>query len=104
MLALHGMNSLTRSAAIGEMKRVLKKSGRILLIDFHPGSLHPVDGWIARLVIQTIETMAGGDHYDSYRHFMANEGLPALVRKHALCVEERKLVAGGAMALYLLSL
>ena len=103
MLALHGMAPLTRSTAIDEMKRVLKQSGRILLIDFHPGPLRPLDGWIVRLAIHAIETIAGGDHYTGYRHFMANGGLPTLIGEHDLEVEHREIVAGGTMALYLLS-
>ena len=103
MLALHEMDPRTRSAVIDEMKRVLKKSGRILLIDFHPGPFHPLSGWIAKLVIHSVEAMAGGDHFRNYLHFIKIKGLPTLISEHDLAVEEWKVVAGGAMALYLLS-
>jgi len=103
MLALHEMDPGTRSAVIGEMKRVLKKSGRILLIDFHPGPLRPVYGWIARTVIHSVEAVAGGDHFRNYRHFMRIKGLPTLIKEHQLAVEEWRTAAGGALALFLLS-
>jgi len=46
MLVLHEMDDSTRMGSLDEMKRVLKPNGRILLIDFHPGPLQPLQGWI----------------------------------------------------------
>ena len=102
MLALHEMNPTTRSSVVGEMKRVLKKDGRILLIDFHPGPIRPLKGWLTKLVILPSEVAAGREHFRNYRQFIAANGLPTLVAGHALVVKKQRIVSGGALALFLL--
>jgi ubiquinone/menaquinone biosynthesis C-methylase UbiE len=84
------------------MKRVLKNSGRILLIDFHPGPIRPFKGWLTKLIIFLSEVAAGREHFRNYRHFMTIKGLPALITEHALVVEKQRIVSGGALALFLL--
>ncbi len=103
MLALHEMNPPTRSSVIREMKRALKKRGRILLIDFHPGPIHSFRGWLTRLIILLSEVAAGREHFRNYRQFMAIKGLPTLITEHTLVVKQQRIVSGGALALFLLS-
>lgn len=103
MLALHEMNYVTRSSVIREMKRVLKHSGRILLIDFHPGPIRPLQGWITKLIITLSEIAAGRKHFRNYRHFIGIKGLPTLITEHGLVIEKQRVVSGGALAVFLLS-
>ena len=103
MLVLHEMEHAERSAVISEMKRVLKESGRMLLIDYNPGPLGPWRGWRTKLVIFLSELGAGWKHFRNYRHFMSIKGLPALVADHALVIEKKRVVSEGALALFLLS-
>jgi ubiquinone/menaquinone biosynthesis C-methylase UbiE len=100
MLVLHEMEQLTRMSVIGEMKRVLKANGRILLIDFHAGRARPLKGWLTKPVIFLSELAAGRRHFRNYRHFMSSHGLPRLIQKSQLTEEQRKVVAGGTLALY----
>lgn len=102
MLALHEMNPATRSAVIGEMKRVLKPSGSMLLIDFHPGPIRPLKGWLTKSTIFVAEVAAGREHFRNYRQFMAIKGLPTLITQHTLAVRKQKIVGGGTLALFLL--
>jgi len=83
------MKHTTRSSVIGEMKRVLKDSGRMLLIDYHPGPIRPFKGWLTKLVILLSEVAAGREHLKNYRHFMAIKGLPTLVTENSLVVEQQ---------------
>ncbi len=103
MLALHEMNHAMRAAVISEMKRVLKDTGRILLIDFHPGPILPFKGWLTKSIIFLSELAAGGEHFRNYRHFMAIKGLPTLIQETSLHIEKERVVGGGALALFLLS-
>lgn len=103
MLALHEMEPSTRDAVLREVKRVQKPDGRILLIDFHPGMKHSFQGWFTRLVILISETIAGREHFKNHRIFLAQKGLPALITKHQLVVNKQIVVAGGNMAIFLLS-
>lgn len=104
MLALHEMRPAARSAVIREMKRVLKKSGHILLIDYHPSPIPPLKGWFPRLIILLAEVAAGREHFRNYRQFIAIKGLPTLIAEHALIVKKQRIVADGALALFLLGI
>ncbi len=104
MLALHEMDHATRTAAISEMKRVVKSAGRLLFIDFHAGKPRPVRGWYAKLVILLSEVGAGRRHFRNYRHFMSIGGLPRIIADNQLTVEKEKVVGDDTMALYLLKL
>jgi len=99
---LHEMPPSVRSAVIDESERVLKENGRVLLIDFHPGPIKPIKGWINKGIITLAEVAAGGEHFKNYRHFIKNNGLPALISTHGLSVVQEKIVGGGSMALFLL--
>ena len=101
MLVLHEMNQPTRMSVIEEMKRVLKADGRILLIDFHAGPARPLKGWLTKLVIFFSEIAAGSRHFSNYRHFISIHGLPTLIEDSRLSEEQRKVVAGGTLALHL---
>jgi ubiquinone/menaquinone biosynthesis C-methylase UbiE len=99
---LHEMPHNVRSAVIDETKRVLKEDGRILLIDFHPGPIRPLKGWFYKSLITLVEFTAGGEHYQNYRNFIANKGLPGLILSHGLSIEKERIVTGGNIALLLL--
>lgn len=99
---LHEMSSEIRSAVIAESERVLKKEGRILCIDYHPGPIRPLKGWLYKSIITLVELLAGREHYKNYRDFMANEGLMGLISSHRLSIDQQKIVSGGNIALLLL--
>jgi ubiquinone/menaquinone biosynthesis C-methylase UbiE len=99
---LHEMPPRVRDAVIDESKRICKQDGRILLIDFHPGPIRPLKGWINKAIILMAELAAGREHFRNYRDFISKQGLTGLISTHGLPVEMEKIVAGGNMALYLL--
>ncbi len=99
---LHEMPRAVRAAVINEAKRTLKEEGRILLIDFHPGPIRPLKGWLYKIIITFVEFAGGREHFKNYRDFIANKGLPALVSAHGLSIDKEKIVSGGNIALFLL--
>lgn len=99
MLTLHGMPPEVRSAALGEMKRILKRDGRILLIDFHPGPYQPLQGWLSRALIVFLEFAAGREHFGNHRQFISEGGLPAIAARQGLRVEKQSILAGGTFAI-----
>ncbi len=101
MLVLHEMDQPTRMSVITEMKRVLKTDGRILLIDFHAGPARPLKGWVTKPIIFISEVAAGRRHFRNYRNFVSIRGLPTLIEENRLMEEQRKVVAGGTLALHL---
>lgn len=102
-MVLHEMAPKTRGRVIDEMKRVLTPDGRILLIDFHPGPLSPVKGWMTKLLVVLSEFATGREHFRNYRQFMRSKGLPGLIAEHGLAIEARRVAGGGALAAFLLS-
>ena len=99
---LHEMPGTVRSAVISECKRTLDQEGRILLIDFHPGTIRPMKGWLYKCIISAAEMAAGREHFRNYRDFMKIQGLPGLISAHGLSVDQEKIVSGGNIALFLL--
>ena len=101
-LTLHEMPPAQRPAVLGEMVRVTKDSGRILLVDYLAGPLRPFSGWLFRLPILFFEIAAGRDHFRHYRDFLGRSGLQALVSRSQLMIERKATAAGGNIGLTLL--
>jgi len=101
MLALHEMTPETRQRVLSEIQRVLKEDGHILLIDFHPGSYKPLQGWISKTIIFLSELAAGREHFKNYRQFIKTKGLKTLLSQHKLKIEKESILAGGTFAVYL---
>lgn len=102
MLALHEMDKEDRFAVMREIKRVIKRDGRILLIDFHTGRPRPLKGWWSKIIILVSEVAAGRRHFRNYRHFMSIGGLPYLVEQSDLSIDKERVVGDDTLALYLL--
>jgi ubiquinone/menaquinone biosynthesis C-methylase UbiE len=101
MLSLHEMDPATRAAGLGEMARVVKPGGRLLLIDYHPGRLRTLQAWRTQAIILLAEVGAGRRHFRNYRGFLRAGGLPALLPPHHLALEDQRIVADGPLALCL---
>jgi len=104
MLTLHEMDSQIRPDVITEITRVLKRSGRILVVDFHPGPIHFPKGWLNKIVISFFEITAGREHYKNYRDFLTNRGLPGLISEDRYVIDKKKIVSGGNLGLFLIGL
>ena len=102
MLVLHEIDHLIRLTVIDEIKRVLKPSGKILLIDFNPGPIQSFEGWKTKAIILLSEIAAGRKHFRNYRYFMSINGLHNLIESAALVIEKQKIVGGGPLTLILL--
>jgi len=100
-MMLHEIPPDMRSAVLSETGRVLKDSGRILIIDYHVGRIN-LPGRLVKGVITLIEMAAGRAHFENYRNFRKSGGLPPLLINHRLTVERREVAARGNIVLYLL--
>lgn len=104
MLTLHEMDDHIHPKVMSETARVLKRNGRILLIDFHPGPIRFPKGWLTKGIILFFEVSAGREHFKNYRNFLANGGLPGLISENWFVEEKKKVVSGGNLGLFLLGL
>ena len=86
-----------------EMMRVIKKEGRILIVDFHPGSIHFPQGWFYKAVIFFFEVAAGYEHFKNFRKFISLNGIPGLIESQSLILEKVKIVGGGNLGIYVVN-
>jgi ubiquinone/menaquinone biosynthesis C-methylase UbiE len=91
-----------RMKVLNEMRRVMKNSGRILLVDYHSGPLRLPMGWLYKAIILFFEIAAGREHYKNYRNFIKNGALPPLIDALGLVVDKKKIISKGNFAIYLL--
>lgn len=103
-LTLHEMPAQIRMEVVGECKRVVKRDGRILLIDHHPGPTRFPKGWLHKAMTTPMELLTGREHYSNYRDFLSRRGLPALIEAHGLVVDSSRIVSGGNLGLFLVTL
>ena len=103
MLTLHEMHEIVRASVLMEMVRVVKKDGRILIIDFHPGSIRFPKGWFYKAIIYFFEIAAGSEHFMNFRAFIARNGIPSLIESQSLKLEKVKIVGGGNLGIYVVS-
>ncbi len=101
MLTFHEMPPEVRLAVVEEIKRVLKKDGHFIIIDYHTGPYQPLEGWTAKTIIYLAELAAGREHYRNYRKFMRSGGITGFVRQMNLPIEKEQVVAGGNFGIYL---
>jgi ubiquinone/menaquinone biosynthesis C-methylase UbiE len=99
---LHEMVPLMRIRVLTEARRVLEESGRILIIDFHPGPLRGIKGRIIKTVINMAEFFAGREHFKNSRQYLASGGIPALIDKCKLEIEDYKIVSKGNFGIFVI--
>ncbi len=87
-LALHEIEENLRDKIISEMKRVVKKDGFLLFIDFKS----PLPKGPHSLFIKTIEYLAGKERFRSY---LESGGLSALFEKNKLKPEKSDYLMSG---------
>jgi len=99
MLTLHETPNSIRSPIVGEMARVVKRNGRLLFVDYHPGPIQFPKGWLSKINILFFEKIAGREHYKNYKNFLSCKGLAPLMETNNLYIEKEKIVSGGNLAL-----
>lgn len=90
-LALHEMQRETRNRVISEMKRVVKKSGTIMFTDFKvPMPSNPVG-----FFLKTVELIAGRENNRCFRDYLAQGGLPGILKQNRLDLCDEMLFKTG---------
>ena len=89
--ALHEKERTARDKIISEMKRVLKKDGALIFIDFSVPL--PKNKFI--YLIKAIEFIAGRDHHRHFKDYIEQGGLDVILKKNQLTEEKRDYLNGG---------
>lgn len=94
-LALHDKEPETRKKIVAEMKRVVKKDGSLVIIDFQ----YPLPKNIWGISVRTVEFLAGGSHYQGFKDYMKNGGLGYILETNQLVEEKADSLKSGTMAI-----
>ncbi len=100
-MVLHEVPAQHRAGLLAEMSRVVKPAGCLLVIDYRFGSKR---GWKGRLfsaIGEFVERFSG--HYTGYKSFKSSGGVPSLADAAGVTIDREKIVAGGTMAIYVLT-
>jgi ubiquinone/menaquinone biosynthesis C-methylase UbiE len=90
-LALHEMERDERNRAVSEMKRVVKKEGTLIFIDFQV----PLPKNSIAYLIKTVEFIAGRDNHKCFRDYLAQGGLNGLLKEAQLTPQKEALLKSG---------
>jgi ubiquinone/menaquinone biosynthesis C-methylase UbiE len=92
-LALHDKEKSLRQKIIGEMKRVVKRGGTLVFIDYNvPLPLHP---WA--ISARLIEFSVGGSHYRAFKEYLAHGGIQGVLETQCLREESRICLKSGLL-------
>ena len=90
-LALHEMEREERNRALSEMKRVVKKKGVLMFIDYQV----PLPRNSIAYLIRAMEFIAGRDNHRCFRDYLAQGGLKQLLKENQLTPQEEALLKDG---------
>ncbi len=90
-LALHEMNRDERSRVVAEMKRVVKRAGSLIFVDFNV----PLPKNLVAGLINAVELLAGKDNYRCFRDYLAQGGLNQLLKENRLTMQKEALYKSG---------
>jgi ubiquinone/menaquinone biosynthesis C-methylase UbiE len=91
---LHDKEKPIRYQTIYEMKRVVKRDGVLILIDFQVPL--PRNAWA--VFARSIEFLVGGSHYRCFKDYLANGGLEDILQNHGLREVCRAYLKSGLIA------
>jgi len=90
---LHDKEKPVRYQIISEMRRVVKQDGALILIDYQVPL--PRNVWAASA--RSIEFLAGGSHYQSFKDYLVNGGIGDILKNHGLREECRTYLKSGLL-------
>jgi ubiquinone/menaquinone biosynthesis C-methylase UbiE len=85
------MERAERNRAVSEMKRVVKKKGTLIFIDFQV----PLPRNFIGYLIKTVEFIAGRDNRKCFRDYLAQGGLNGLLKEAQLIPQKEALLKRG---------
>jgi ubiquinone/menaquinone biosynthesis C-methylase UbiE len=95
---LHELAETIRLGVVSDAVSLLKRDGRLVIIDYHTGPIKGAKGWATRFFIVCVEMAAGVKHFSSFLNFLSNKGLVSIISGNSLTMEKQKIVSGGNLA------
>ena len=92
---LHEKERAARNKIISEMKRVVKKEGALVFVDFKA----PLPRNAYSYLIKSIEFMAGREHFRYFKDYIEQGGLDELLKKNHLHEKKEGYLKDGTVAI-----
>ena len=93
--ALHEKEMAARGKIISEMKRVVKKEGALIFIDFQV----PLPKTLFAYLIKAVEVFAGRDHHRLFKNYLAQGGLDRILSENGLSTAKRDYLNDGLITI-----
>jgi ubiquinone/menaquinone biosynthesis C-methylase UbiE len=93
-LALHDKEQPLQQKIVAEMKRVVKRGGSLVLIDYNV----PLPRHIWAVFARVIEFAVGGSHYRAFQKYLAHDGTREILKNQGLQEESRVYLKSGLLA------
>jgi len=93
--ALHEKERTVRDKVISEMKRVVKKEGALVFIDFQV----PLPKNLFVYLVKAIEFIAGREHHRYFKDYIAQGGLDEILEKNQLTEAKREYLNDGLITI-----
>ena len=94
-LGLHDKERLTRYKVVSEMMRVVKQDGALIFIDYSVPLVKSIWGSLS----QTVEFLAGGEHYKGFKDYIISGGLEDILKVYHLSEDDRSYLKGGLVVI-----
>jgi demethylmenaquinone methyltransferase/2-methoxy-6-polyprenyl-1,4-benzoquinol methylase len=92
-LVLHEIESKDRDKVISEMKRVVKKGGRLVFVDLNC----PLPKSMTSILVKSIEFFAGKNHFKNFKSYQKEGGILKILERNKLKAEKVKYLKGGLL-------
>ena len=94
--AIHEKDRNTQQALINEAHRIIKKDGFMLVVDYVFDNKTTKFG---RILISTVERIAGGEHFRNFKSYIQNKGLSNLIKKDKFKLIKYNRMSSGAVTI-----
>lgn len=94
-LALHEKERAARDKIIAEMKRVVRKGGALIFLDFQV----PLPKKMLPYLVKIVEFFAGREHHRCFRDYLAQGGLDVLLVRNQLAETRRGYLNDGLITI-----
>jgi len=92
-LVLHEIENKDRDKVISEMKRVVKKCGRWIFIDFN----YPLPKSMTSFFVNLIEFFVGKKHWQNFKSYLKEGGILKILERNKLKAERVEYLKGGLL-------
>jgi len=92
-LVLHEIENKDRDKVISEMKRVVKKDGRLIFVDFNC----PLPKSMISFSVKLVEFFAGRNHWHNFKNYLKEGGILKILERNKLKPEKVECLKSGLL-------